>query len=261
MKTILRAAIAAVLAAAAASCGGPARGSATVRIAAAADLRYALEALAAGFKTQHPEVTVTTAYGSSGVFYSQIENGAPFDVFLSADVDYPKQLDAAGFTLPGSTFIYAVGRIVVWVRKTSTLDLGRGLQTLLDPSVAHVAIANPQHAPYGQAAQAALTKAGVFAAVEPKLVLGENVSQTLQFVQSGSADAGIVALSLALAPTVVDAGRYWEVPLDLYPRLEQGGTIMKTAASPEAARQFTAFMQGETGRQILQRFGFSMVAG
>ena len=264
--------LAAVLAAlavslAAAGCGGrgdagaPAHRARAVRVAAAADLRFALDEIVAAFEADHSDVDVAVSYGSSGTYYAQLQRGAPYDVFLSADVSYPRRLGDEGLTLSGSTFTYAVGRIVLWVRNGSPLDVGRGFDVLLDPSVAHVAIANPEHAPYGRAAEAALASAGVLDRLQPKLVLGENVSQTMQFAQSGSADAGIVALSLAMAPTVAHDGRYWEVPLDRYPRMEQGGAIMKTAADPDAARAFTAFLRSDAGRAILRRYGFSMVEG
>jgi molybdate transport system substrate-binding protein len=257
----------AALAALAAGCGAPPSGESargegprTVRIAAAADLRYALDEIIAAFEAEHQDVTVAVSYGSSGTFFAQLQRGAPFDVFLSADVSYPRQLDDQQLTLAGSTFTYAVGRIVLWVRNDSRLDVSRGFDALLDPAVTHVAIANPEHAPYGRAARAALEAAGVLDRVQPKLVLGENVSQTMQFAQSGSADAGIVALSLAMAPTVAGEGRYWEVPPDLYPRMEQGGTVLKTAADPDAARAFVTFLQSDAGRGILRRFGFSASA-
>jgi molybdate transport system substrate-binding protein len=252
-----------VLLALAAACGGapgggPA-GSKTVRVAAAADLRYALDALVERFHAAHPDLTIAPTYGSSGVFFAQLQQGAPFDLYLSADVSYPRQLESKGIVASGGTFTYAIGRLVLWVLSDSTLDLpAQGMRALLDPSVAHVAIANPEHAPYGRAAQAALQSAGMLDEVRPKLVFGENVSQTLQFVQSGSADVGIVALSLALAPTVANEGRYWDVPLDLYPRMEQGGGILKSARDPQAAGTFVAFMQGDEGRAVLERFGFSM---
>ncbi len=263
MKPLAAVVAALAVSIAAASCGGPgapARPPRTVRVAAAADLRFALEEIVAAFEADHADVDVAVSYGSSGTYYAQLQRGAPYDVFLSADVSYPRQLDDEGLTLAGSTFTYAVGRIVLWVRNDSSLDVSRGFGVLLDPSVAHVAIANPEHAPYGRAAEAALASAGVLDWVRPKLVLGENVSQTMQFAQSGSAAAGIVALSLAMAPTVVGDGRYWEVPLDLYPRMEQGGTILKSAGDPDAARAFTAFLQGDAGRAILRRFGFSTFA-
>ena len=171
-------------------------------------------------------------------------------MFLSADVAYPRKLASAGFGTGNSVFSYAVGRLAVWVPAASPLDPATALR---EASVKHVAIANPQHAPYGRAAQAALRTLGLYQAVEPKLVLGENIAQTLQFVESGAAEAGIVALSLALAPPVRARGRYWEIPPDAYPRIEQGGIILKD--SP-AARDFRAFLLSAGGRRILQQYGF-----
>ena len=228
-----------------------------VRIAAAADLRFALDELIAAFQHLHPDLAVSVSYGSSGNFYSQLLNGAPFDVFLSADLAYPRQLADRHLVVPQSEFTYGVGRIVVWVPSASTLDVEhQGLRALADPSIAHVAIANPAHAPYGRAAEAALRSAGVYEAVKEKLVLGESVSQTLQFVQSGAADAGVVALSLALSPTVAAQGRFAVVPLDLYPRMEQGGAVMSAARDRDAAMAFRAFMLGAPARDVLKRFGF-----
>lgn len=236
---------------------GPKASPATVRIAAASDLRFALDDLTADFRRKHPDVTVAVSYGSSGTFFAQLVNGAPFDLFLSADVMYPRQLAERGATLPGSDFTYAIGRIVLWVPSSSPIDVGAlGLRALSDPRLVHVAIANPEHAPYGRAAEAAMRAAGVYDTVKAKLVLGENVSQAMQFVQSGAADIGIVALSLALSPTVINAGRYWEVPLESYPRMEQAGTILKWAAAPEAARQFRSAILAEPGRRVLKRYGF-----
>jgi len=243
--------------AAAGACGRPAAPPSTVRIAAAADLRFALDELTAAFKREHRDVDVAVSYGSSGSFFAQLLNRAPFDLFLSADIAYPRQLAERGLTLPGAEFVYAVGRIVVWTQASSPLPLERyGLKALVDPRAGHVAIANPEHAPYGRAAEAAPRAAGVYDRVAPKFVFGENVSQALQFVQSGSADAGIVALSLAVSPTVRDGGRYWEIPPDTYPRIEQGGTILSWAANADAARLFRSFMLTDEGRAVLKRYGF-----
>jgi len=219
-------------------------------IAAAADLNFALPEIAREFHAVDPAVELETAYGSSGNFLAQIENRAPFDVFLSADMEYPRRLVAAGAGPASSVFTYAVGRLVVWVPSGSPLDPATALG---DPRVKHVAIANPQHAPYGRAAQAALRTLGLYQSVEPKLVLGENIAQTLQFVESGAADAGIVAMSLALAPPVRARGRYWEIPLDAYPRIEQGGMILKDS---KAAREFREFLLSTDGRRILKQYGF-----
>lgn len=219
-------------------------------IAAAADLNFALEEISRGFRQQYPAIDLQTAYGSSGNFYSQIQNHAPFDLFLSADVDYPRRLAAEGLAVPDSLFVYAVGRIVVWVPAQSPLDPATALQAA---AVRHVAIANPRHAPYGRAAEAAMRTMGVYDSVVGKLVLGENVAQTLQFVESGAADTGIVALSLAIAPPVRDHGRYWPVPLDTYPKMEQGGIILKESA---AAREFRSWLLAPGGRAILRQYGF-----
>jgi len=223
-----------------------------VTVAAAADLDFALPEIAAQFRRANAGVQLDIAYGSSGNFYSQIANGAPFDVFLSADAAYPRQLAAARHAPENSVFPYAVGRLAVWVPATSALDPATALG---DPSVKHIAIANPLHAPYGRAAEAALRSLGLYAAVAPKLVLGENVAQTLQFVESGAADAGVVALSLALAPAARAHGRYWEIPPSAYPRLEQAGIVL--GDSP-AAREFRAFLLSPAARRILKQNGFSV---
>ena len=229
-----------------------------VRVAAAADLNVALSEIITRFGARH-DVDVSVSYGSSGTFYAQLLNQAPFDLFLSADVSYPNQLAARGLTLPQSEFTYAIGRLVLWVPSASPLDVEHdGLQALTAASIAHVAIANPEHAPYGRAAVASMKVAGVYDRVQPTLVLGENVAQAMQFVQSGAADAGIVALSLALAPTIKDKGRRFEIPVSTYPRLEQGGTILKWAADVDAARALRGFLLSADGQAILKQYGFSL---
>ena len=234
---------------------------AELRVAAAANLKFALDAGVSEFRKSHPDIDVKVTYGSSGNFVAQIENAAPFDLFLSADVEYPEKLAARGLTIPGSDFVYGFGRIVVWVRKESSLDIaGRGLSALAEPSVKKVAMANPRHAPYGRAAEAALQSLGVWDSVKEKLVLGENITQTAQFVQSGAADAGIVALALVLAPDMAAAGRWAEIPSSAYPPMPQGGVILKSAASPDAARAFRDYLLGPEGRAVLARFGFTLPA-
>lgn len=228
-------------------------------IAAASDLRFAMDDLAGRFEQQHPDVKVTASYGSSGQFFTQIQNGAPYDIFFSADIAYPRQLAAAGLTLPDSEFRYATGRIAVWVPNESPIDVARlGIGALRDPSVRHIAIANPDHAPYGRAAVAAMKSLGVYEAVAPKLAYGENISQTLQFIQQRSADIGIVALSLALAPPVKESGRYWEIPASAHPPLDQGGAIPKWSKNPALARQFREFMQSEEVQRTLAAYGFEI---
>jgi molybdate transport system substrate-binding protein len=230
-----------------------------VTVAAAADLRFAFDELRVQFQRVQPDIEISVTYGSSGVFSQQLVRGAPFDLFLSADREYPASLAAKGLVLPGSQFAYALGRIVIWAPSSSPIDLEHlGFKALDDPSVAHVAVANPEHAPYGRAAVAALTAAGVFERVQPKLVYGENIAQTLQFVQSRAADLGIVALSLVLAPTVKTTGRYWNVPIDLYPRIEQGGAVLARATDPAAALELRAFMLSKAARDTLERYGFGL---
>jgi molybdate transport system substrate-binding protein len=219
-------------------------------IAAAADLNFALEEISREYGRSHPGAEIRVAYGSSGNFFAQIRNHAPFDLFLSADVEYPRTLAQQGLAAPDSLFVYGVGRIVVWVPAQSSLDPATALQS---PALHHLAIANPQHAPYGRAAELALRKMGVYDSVEGKLVLGENVAQTFQFVQSGAADAGIVALSQAIAPPVQGRGKYWEVPVGLYPKIEQGGILVKDTAD---TRAFRSWLLAPEGRAILKRYGF-----
>jgi molybdate transport system substrate-binding protein len=229
----------------------------TLPIAAAADLQFALTNISAPFRQAHPEIDLALTYGSSGNFYSEIRNQAPFDVFLSADSEYPRKLAQEGYADPTSTFIYGVGRIVVWVPNQSPLDLNRlQIHALEADSVKHVAIANPQHAPYGRAAEAAMRSLGVYDRVAPKLVLGENIAQTLQFVQSGAAETGIVALALALAPSTRAQGRYWEIPLDAYPKIEQAGVILSHAKATVAAREFCTYLQSPAARARLKEYGF-----
>jgi molybdate transport system substrate-binding protein len=231
----------------------------TLTIAAASDLKFALDELLEGFRAQHPGAQVQVTYGSSGNFLAQLSNGAPFDVFLSADVAYPRKL-AEQSLVADDVFLYAVGRIVVWVPKGSLLPVEqRGMDALREPAARRIAIANPQHAPYGRAAEAAMKSLGVYDVLEDKLVLGENIAQTAQFVQSGAADAGIIALALALAPAMKEQGSYWEVPLEAYPRMEQGGALLKNAKDPELARRFRDYLLGTEGKAMLKRYGFSLV--
>jgi len=227
-----------------------------LRIAAAADLRFALDDLAKAYANEHGNARIEPSYGSSGVFFAELQNQAPFDLFLSADVQYPHKLAERGLILPGSEFTYAVGRIVLWTGSASGIDIMRlGIDALRQPAVRHIAIANPAHAPYGRAAEAALRSLGVYDAVKSKLVLGENISQAFQLAQSGAAEVGVVALSLAISPGA--GGRYWEVSPTAYPRLEQGGAIMKWTNDPAGARAFRTFLLAPEGRAILKRYGFS----
>lgn len=252
----------AVLLAAAALAAGLAPGAAaaaarrTLSVAAAANLEPVLPELKAGFEAEHPGVEVRPTIGASGSFFAQIRNGAPFDVLLSADVEYPRKLVEAGLGRKEDEAVYAAGRLVVWVPAGSTLDLGRrGLAALADPAVRKLAIANPALAPYGRAAEAALRTAGVLAAVKDRLVLGENVSQTAQFAQSGAADAALVPLSLTRA-AALRAGKVFPVPEGSYPAQLQSALALAGAKDPALARAFVRFVAGPEGRAILSRFGY-----
>ena len=227
-----------------------------VRVAAAADLKFAMGELVEEFEKQSG-TKVNVTYGSSGNFFSQMQNGAPFDLFFSADIAYPKKLEAAGLVEPGTLYQYAVGRIVIWTPADAKVDVAKqGWNTLLDASVEKIAVANPEHAPYGRAAVAALQKAGIYESVKAKLVYGENISQAAQFVQSGNAQAGIVAMSLAVSPAM-RGGKRWEIPAEMHPALEQGAIVLKGAKNKEAARAFLEFVKSEAGRATLAEYGFA----
>jgi len=229
----------------------------TVRVAAASDLRFALdEVLATVVTARDPGLDVTVTYGSSGQFLQQIVNGAPFDLYLSADLAYPQELVDMGRATPDDLFPYAVGRLVLWVPEGSELDPSQGLTTLLRAD--RIAIANPEHAPYGRAAVAAMRGAGVYDRVSSRLVLGENVSQAAEFVTTGNADAGLVALSLVLSDPVREVGTWWEVPADSFPRLDQGGVVLRDSAGARAVRD--ALLSPE-GQAIMQRYGFTLPEG
>ena len=227
----------------------------TIRVAAAADLRSVMPEIARVFEVQ-TGTTVDVAYGSSGNFYAQIQNGAPLDVFFSADNEYPRRLEESGFAEPHSAAIYGLGKIVLWMPANAKCNPERDQWPCLqDPSVRRIAIANPAHAPYGRAALAALQKAGIYDAVKAKLVLGENISQAAQFVQSGNAEAGIIAYSLALSP-VLQSGRRWVIPKELYPPIEQTVVVLKSAKEKRAAQEFVKFATQGAGREILAKYGF-----
>ncbi len=226
-----------------------------VTVAAAADLQAALPALAARFEKETGR-TVRLTFGSSGNFFAQIQNGAPFDVFLSADIDYPRRLEKAALTAPGTLTPYATGRIVLWTRNDSGIDVRRGVQALLAAGVRRIAIANPRHAPYGRAAVAALRHEGVYDRVRGRFVLGENISQAAQFVQSGNADVGIIALSSALGPALKASGTYVEIPASLHPPISQGAVVLKSARDIAAAKQFLAFLARPESVRYLEAWGF-----
>ena len=230
---------------------------ALIRIAAASDLKFALDEVLRQFTARHPAVRVEPTYGSSGNFHAQLRQRAPFDVYLSADMEYARDLVARGIGSERDLFAYAVGRLVVWVPSRSALPIEReGLAALA--AARRIAIGNPRHAPYGRAAEAALREARLWARVEGRLVLGENIAQAAQFVLSGAVDAGLISKSLAVAPEMRAAGRFWEVPTDAYPGMVQGGLILPWTASRGAAQQFREFLTGPDGRTVLAAYGFAL---
>jgi len=225
-----------------------------ITVAAASDLGSPIKEIIQQFERETGH-KVRLTLGSSGNFYAQILNGAPFDVFLSADVSYPRQLEKAGKAAPGSTFIYGVGGIALWVPKDSKIKLGvLGMKALLDPSVKKIAIANPEHAPYGLAAVAAMQKASVYDLVKNKLVLGENISQAAQFVHSRAAEIGIIALSTAISEPMRQSGSYWEVPRESYPPIEQGAALLKHGGP--GAKAFHEWLRGAAAKKVFEKYGF-----
>lgn len=222
-------------------------------VAAAADLKYAMDEIATAFKRANPADKVDVIYGSSGKFYTQIQQGAPYDLYFSADIGFPRELQRGGFAA-SEVKPYAFGRIVLW---SATLDATRmTLARLTDQNITYVAIANPKHAPYGRRAKEALQAAGVWETVAPKLVYGENISQTAQYVYTGNAQVGIIALSLALNPTLANKGGYWLIPDKLHKPLEQGFIITKRAESNALAGRFSDYMDSEQSRAVMTKYGF-----
>lgn len=231
----------------------PAQAAEKVTIAAAADLKFAMDEIAATFRKAHPGDDVDVIYGSSGKFHTQIQQGAPFDIFFSADVGFARELKAAGQAITEPK-LYAIGRIVLWsaARDASKLTLA----DLTDPSIKKIAIANPQHAPYGKRAEEALRAVGLWDTLQDKLVFGENIAQTAQYVQSGAADIGIIALSLAVNEELTSKGGYALIPAEKHSPLEQAYVVTKHGEGNALASTFAAYMATPDARHIMTRYGF-----
>lgn len=226
-------------------------------IAAASDLNFAMTEIIKGFKDKNGGVEVKVIFGSSGNLASQIINGAPFDIFFSAGLNYIEQLERAGAIIPDSKSIYGIGRIVIWVPNGSKIDIDRlGIKSLLEQSIRKIAIANPQHAPYGKAAVEAMKQLGVYDLVKERLIFGENISQTAQFIQSGAADIGIIALSIALYPKMKSSGRFWLISEESYNRIEQWAAIIKRSKHVLLAEEFINYLDGKEGKRVLSEYGF-----
>jgi molybdate transport system substrate-binding protein len=228
-----------------------------LRIAAASDLTAPFKELIASYE-EGSRWKIDVSFGSSGNLFAQIQNGAPYDIFLSADSSYPNKLVENGLVVEGSLTLYAVGELVVWAPASSGIDVEKlQWKALAQSSVHKIAIANPDHAPYGRAAVEAMQRAGVYDAIKDKLVLGENVSQAAQFVQSGNAEAGIIALSMARVPEM-KGGKYWAIPRAMHAPLLQSGVVLKSSKQREGALAFLRFVTGPKGQSILAKYGLQL---
>lgn len=227
-------------------------------VAAAADLNPAVNDIAQQFEKK-TGVRLKLSIGASGALTQQIQNGAPFDLFFSADMDYPRQLVAQGQADAASLYKYSLGKLVLWVPTDSPLDVEhKGMEVLFDSSVKKIALANPQHAPYGRAAVAALKHAGLYDRLADRFVLGENVSQAAQFAESGNAQVGFVALAHALSPAIKNTGKFWVIPADYYPALEQGVVIIASSQRKKEAADFLAYVKTKEASDLLRRYGFTL---
>jgi molybdate transport system substrate-binding protein len=243
------------LAAGGATQARPAGGRGTVTIAAASDLQVILPQLIARFEKTSGYRTIVS-FGSSGNFFAQIQNGAPFDVFLSADVDYPRKLVESRHGDADSLYAYATGRLVLWARTDSGLDVGKGLATLRDPRVRRIAIANPNIAPYGRAAVAALQSEHLYDQIKPRLVQAENIAQTAQLVESGNVDVGLISHSLALGPALQRTGIFHEISTRLYPPIVQAAVLVSASKNREAGRALLEYLKSADARQLFEAGGF-----
>lgn len=235
----------------------PAASAGEVSITAASDLQYAMKEIIASFEARNQGDRIKAVYGSSGNAYAQIVGGAPFDVYFAADIDYPRKLRLEGFAVTEPK-PYAIGRIALWVTNRSGLDVSKGMDLLLSPSVKKIAIANPDHAPYGRIAREVLQKFKMYDRVKHKLVLGENVQQTAQFVKSGAADVGLVAYSLAVAPLLAKDGSYLLIPASAHREIIQGYALLKPSLNNPVARKFETFIGSHEVRGIFKKYGFTL---
>jgi len=234
----------------------PVQAGDNILIAAASNLRFAMHEICQDFQEENSSIQTKVSYGSSGNFFAQIKQGAPFDIFFSADTKYPELLEKDGLTAKETQKVYAVGKIVLWIPKDSKVDSDRGLQAVISSRVTKLAIANPRHAPYGRAAAESLRYYGLWEKVKGKLIYGENISQTAQFAHTGAADAGIIALSLAISPRMLNDGKYWEIPHASHSDIEQVYVVLKKGEGKKSIRKFLDFIHGEGGGKILSRYGF-----
>jgi molybdate transport system substrate-binding protein len=224
-----------------------------ITVAAAADLKFAMDEIVTVFKKDNPSDQVEVVYGSSGKAHAQIKQAAPYDLYFSADIAFASDLVKSGLAA-SNVKPYAVGRIVLWSARQDATKMT--LASLTDPKITRIAIANPMHAPYGKRAEEALRASGLWEKVQSKLVYGENITQTAQFVLTGNAQVGIIALSVAINSELASKGGYWLIPDKLHQPLEQGFIITKRAAGNALAKRFAHYMESKSARAIMTKYGF-----
>ncbi|MBK8806750.1 MAG: molybdate ABC transporter substrate-binding protein [Bacteroidales bacterium] len=225
-----------------------------VKIAAAADLRFAMDEVVKLYKSSNPQADIEVIYGSSGNAFTQISNGAPYDMYFSADILYPQKLKEAGLTATEPK-LYAIGRIVLW---SSTMDVSKGIAGLAATPKSKIAIANPDHAPYGKRAEESMKFYKIYDKVKPQLIYGENISQAAQFCLTGNADIGILALSIVLAPSMADKGKYVLIDEKSHQPLKQGFVVLKQAKDNKVAKAFAEYVSSKPARDILEKYGFAL---
>jgi molybdate transport system substrate-binding protein len=234
--------------------------SALIVVAAASDLQAVFPELRSRFERE-TGIGVRVSFGSSGNFFAQIQNGAPYDLFLSADVDYPRRLGDSGHAEEESLYLYATGKLVLWTRKDSGIDIQRGLAVLNDARVRRIAIANPEYAPYGRAAVAALRSEQLYEALREKIVMGENLAQTAQLADSGNADVAVLGSAIAISPTLGASGTYVEIPAATYAPIEQAAIVVSASRNKDAARRFLEYIKSPDAKVLFEKYGFMVPSG
>lgn len=228
----------------------------TVKVAAAANLRYVLEQIKKDYEKTHPSDEIEITFGSSGTLTGQIVNGAPFDLFMAADVDFPQKVAKAGYAAgPVKTYIF--GKVALW---SATLNLSKGINSVLLPGVKHISIADPQKAPYGKLSVYALNKTGLYSKIADKIVWGENIGQAAQFAFSGNAEIGFVALSLAMAPNMRNKGKYYVLPTKICSPVRQACVLLKYGEKNKAATDFMNYFMSKKCNRTWKYFGYALVA-
>jgi molybdate transport system substrate-binding protein len=234
----------------AASCGKPAESEEKLIVSAASDLISAFRELGTSFERE-TGIKTTFNFSSTGILARQIENGAPVDIFAAANIGFIDGLEKKGLIIPDTKALYARGRITLWIAPTNKAEITK-LEDLARPEVEKISIANPEHAPYGTAAREAFQSLGIWSAVQPKCVFGDNVRQALQYAEAGEVNAAVVALSLS----VQTKGNWILIPQELHQPLDQALAIIKGSKREKEARQFALFVNGPQGRPIMRKYGF-----